>query len=119
MTAETESIPAQRGARQHRSPTLGVTAAVVVGLSTTTVALTTLPFLYVPSLNAIPEPTGYGWPSFFQTIGMLVGLVLAVIALITGRGRWWAAAAIVLAVLGSFYTILFLESLFPTPGKGG
>ena len=119
MSVETEQEAADRPTPQRPSPTLGVTAVVVAGVSATALQLIVLPWVYVPSLPAPPDPTGLGWPVFLQAIGTVAAIVLALIALATGRGRWWAVAAIIVAVLGSVYFRIVLSMLFPEPGKGG
>jgi hypothetical protein len=102
-----------------RSPATGVAALVLAALFSSTVWLLVLPFALASSLPMPEAPLGLGWPIFIQTAGLLVSLVLGVAATLTGRGRWWGVAAILLSVLGSAYLTIGLSYLIPEPGKGG
>jgi hypothetical protein len=96
-----------------------VTALVIAALFSSTVWLLVLPFVLAPALPVPEAPLGLGWPIFIQTVGLLVSLVLGFAAALSGRGRWWGLAAIVLSVLGSVPFTIGLSLLIPEPGKGG
>jgi hypothetical protein len=84
-----------------------------------------LPTVLSLILVRLPLPDGSALAAvlFFQIYGVSAFLTLTALlgfaALVLGRGRWWGAAAIVLALAGSpWFSLALLQAFPPMTGKG-
>jgi energy-converting hydrogenase Eha subunit H len=92
-----------------RRPTLGIVAVVIATQCVTT--LLQLPSLLLVSVLHASEAVLFT-VLYFLTIGAgFVALVLGLLAMIRGRGPWWGAAAVLIAVLGNVSVLELMRSL--------
>ena len=89
--------------RRMRAPTLGIVAVVIATQCVTTLAR--FPELLLISLHA-SETVDLAVLLLLTTGVGLVAVVVGLVAAISGRGRWWGVAAILIAILGN---VSFLE----------
>jgi hypothetical protein len=122
MTRSATAVSAARDAGpRHSSPRseqLGITALVMAAAFVPLLRIGGLVLLADPALPLPPDPFGVGWTALLQTAGMIGAFGAGLAALLTGRGRWWGLAAMLLAVLGDYLLQVVLVESFPPMGKG-
>jgi hypothetical protein len=91
-----------------RRPTIGIVAVVIATQCVTT--LLRLPDLVVRLLHGT-EALGFLLLFGVTTGAGLVAVALGLVAMISGRGRWWGLAAVLIAVFGNISVLELTRSL--------
>jgi hypothetical protein len=114
-TEQHRTVPRTAGV-QARSPMVGILALAI--------ALAFIAFMRIDALLSIwftalqvGGPGVLTWIDWAETSELIIVVVLGVVAAITGRGRWYGLAAILVAGLGSSLLWQAILATFP-PGPG-
>ncbi|MFC0681732.1 hypothetical protein ACFFGH_28205 [Lysobacter korlensis] len=110
------TIPVGRAVEYPRRKTrmdVGLTAFGLAVLLFLLLALGTL-LLSIPSMAEQASISSTLW--LVQSSGMILSFLLGLAAVITGRGRAWGAAAMVISVLGNSYVWMLVYSWMRTAG---